>query len=135
MDQIKTYKKKDSFIKLENKKNLEVNFLIKKIQKLLDNDKIAKLLDDEEKDIIVNLKKDFSRLDKKNDPNCFKLKTNTIAEINTFDNDSDLVKYLIHRYKYEIFPILKKTSDYPPLIQIEPSSICNFRCVFCFETG
>ena len=28
MDQIKTYKKKDSFIKLENK-NLEVNFLIK----------------------------------------------------------------------------------------------------------
>ena len=134
MDQIKTYKKKDSFIKLENKKNLEVNFLIKKIQKLLDNDKIAKLLDDEEKDIIINLKKDFSRLDKKNDPNCFKLKTNTIAEINTFDNDSDLVKYLIHRYKYEIFPILKKTSDYPPLIQIEPSSICNFRCVFCFET-
>ena len=134
MDQIKTYKKKDSFIKLENKKNLEVNFLIKKIQKLLDNDKIVKLLDDEEKDIIVNLKKDFLRLDKKNDPNCFKLKTNTIAEINTFDNDSDLVKYLIHRYKYEIFPILKKTSDYPPLIQIEPSSICNFRCVFCFET-
>ena len=65
MDQIKTYKKKDSFIKLENKKNLEVNFLIKKIQKLLDNDKIVKLLDDEEKDIIVNLKKDFSRLDKK----------------------------------------------------------------------
>ena len=46
MDQIKTYKKKDSFIKLENKKNLEVNFLIKKIQKLLDNDKIAKLLEE-----------------------------------------------------------------------------------------
>ena len=29
MDQIKTYNKKDSFIKLENKKNLEVNFLLK----------------------------------------------------------------------------------------------------------
>ena len=104
MDQIKTYQKKDSFIKLKSKKNLEKDYLTKKIQKLLDNNKIVKSLDNEEKDIVVYLKKDFSALDKKNDPKCFKLKTNTIAEINTFDNDADIIKYLIHRYKYEIFP-------------------------------
>ena len=38
------------------------------------------------------------------------------------------------RYKYEIFPQKKILDDYPPLLQIEPSSICNYRCVFCFET-
>ena len=28
----------------------------------------------------------------------------------------------------------KKLDDYPPYLQIEPSSICNFRCVFCYQT-
>ena len=28
----------------------------------------------------------------------------------------------------------KIIDNFPPLVQIEPSSICNFRCVFCFET-
>ena len=28
----------------------------------------------------------------------------------------------------------KKIDDYPPCLQIEPSSICNFRCVFCYQT-
>ena len=46
----------------------------------------------------------------------------------------DILKYLIHRYRYEIFPQKKILDDFPPLVQIEPSSICNFRCVFCFET-
>ena len=35
-------------------------------------------------------------LDKKNDPNCFKLKTNTIAEINTFDNE-----FIFNQDKYQ----------------------------------
>ena len=28
----------------------------------------------------------------------------------------------------------KILDEYPPYLQIEPSSICNYRCVFCFET-
>ena len=64
---------------------------------------------------------------------CFTLKENSIAELNTFEN-LDVLKYLIHRYRYEIYPQKKIIDNFPPLVQIEPSSICNFRCVFCFET-
>ena len=134
MGQIKTYQKKDSFIKLENKKNFRDIDLNKKILGLLNDKKKTESFINEEKDIIKKLRKNFSEINDKKNTAIFKLKPNTIAEINTFNNDEDVVKYLIHRYKYEIFPTIKKISDYPPLIQIEPSSICNFRCVFCFET-
>jgi radical SAM protein with 4Fe4S-binding SPASM domain len=134
MDKIKTYQKKDSFIKLENKKNFGDIDLNKKILKLLNDKKITTSFINEEKDIIEKLKKDFSEENHEKNNTPFKLKPNTIAEINTFNNNVDIIKYLVHRYKYEIYPILKKITDYPPLIQIEPSSICNFRCVFCFET-
>ena len=40
----------------------------------------------------------------------------------------------MHRYRYEVFPQKKILDEFPPCLQIEPSSICNFRCVFCFET-
>ena len=33
-----------------------------------------------------------------------------------------------------MYPQLKIIDEYPPCLQIEPSSICNYRCVFCFET-
>lgn len=48
--------------------------------------------------------------------------------------DKDIPRYLFHRYRYEIYPQLKKLDDYPPYLQIEPSSICNYRCVFCYQT-
>ena len=63
----------------------------------------------------------------------FKLKDNTIAELKSI-NEEDYLEYLFHRYRYEIFPQKKEVDDYPPCLQIEPSSICNFRCIFCFET-
>lgn len=48
--------------------------------------------------------------------------------------DENLIRYLCARYRYDFFPKLKKVEEYPPCLQIEPSSICNFRCVFCFQT-
>ena len=27
----------------------------------------------------------------------------------------------------------KIISEYPPLVQIEPTSICNYRCIFCYQ--
>ena len=71
---------------------------------------------------------------KRKNSDMFDLKKNTLMEINSFSNDIDIMKYLIHRYRYEIFPQKKIIDKFPPLLQIEPSSICNFRCVFCFET-
>ena len=58
---------------------------------------------------------------------------NVIDDLNILE-DQEIPKYLIHRYRYEIYPIKKIIDDFPPYLQIEPSSICNYRCVFCFET-
>ena len=63
----------------------------------------------------------------------FTLTPNVVEEIASYP-DAVLPHYLVHRYRYEIFPQKKILDDYPPYLQIEPSSICNFRCVFCFET-
>ena len=135
MDQIKTYQKKDSFLKLENKKqDHETTVLVTKILQILENDKLLKLLNEKELEIINKIKTDLRKKDKAINSDTFRLKKNTIAEINSFNHETEIINYLIHRYKYEIFPITKEILDFPPLIQIEPSSICNFRCVFCFET-
>lgn len=48
--------------------------------------------------------------------------------------DQSVGQYLYHRYRYDIFPALKKADNYPPYIQIEPTSVCNFRCVFCYQS-
>ena len=56
-------------------------------------------------------------------------------ELVEFDRleDRDVFRYLHYRYKYNKYPELKIVDDYPPCLQIEPSSICNFRCVMCYQ--
>jgi len=63
----------------------------------------------------------------------FALSPNVVEEINTYPDEA-LPRYLVHRYRYEIFPQQFVVDDFPPYLQIEPSSICNYRCVFCYET-
>lgn len=63
----------------------------------------------------------------------FVIGTSVAEEINGLEDEA-LPRYLVHRYRYEIFPQTHELDDYPPYLQIEPSSICNYRCVFCFET-
>ena len=48
--------------------------------------------------------------------------------------DKELIRYLIYRYKYNMYPKLKIVDDYPPSVQIELTSVCNFKCVFCFQS-
>jgi len=43
-------------------------------------------------------------------------------------------KYLVYRYKYNKYPELQLLGEYPPCLQIEPSSICNYRCIMCYQT-
>jgi wyosine [tRNA(Phe)-imidazoG37] synthetase (radical SAM superfamily) len=44
------------------------------------------------------------------------------------------LRYFLYRYKYSKYPELKILDDYPPCVQIEPSSLCNYRCVMCYQT-
>lgn len=43
-------------------------------------------------------------------------------------------RYFYYRYRYEEFPKQHRLDDFPPCLQIEPTSICNYRCVFCYQT-
>jgi radical SAM protein with 4Fe4S-binding SPASM domain len=56
-------------------------------------------------------------------------------EINEFKSikTQDRARYLIYRYKYNKYPELKIVDDFPPCIQIEPASICNYRCIMCYQ--
>jgi radical SAM protein with 4Fe4S-binding SPASM domain len=76
---------------------------------------------------------DLAAAEGKADEPRFSLSPNVVEEISGL-KDEDLPRYLVHRYRYEMFPQLHVLDDYPPYLQIEPSSICNYRCVFCFET-
>ena len=49
------------------------------------------------------------------------------------ENYDNLIRYFIYRYKYKTYPIKKIIEEYPPCVQIEPSSICNFRCIMCYQ--
>lgn len=48
--------------------------------------------------------------------------------------DADLPRYLFYRYRYQMFPEQKVLDDFPPCLQVEPASTCNYRCVFCYQT-
>ena len=50
-------------------------------------------------------------------------------------NEVDQYNELIARYTYDCSKAGRNLdTTYPPLIQIEVASICNYRCVFCYQT-
>ena len=48
--------------------------------------------------------------------------------------EEELPRYLWYRYRYDTFPSCKILDRFPPCLQIEPASVCNYRCVFCYQT-
>ena len=63
----------------------------------------------------------------------FVLHSYVIEEISRL-TDAELPRYLFYRYRYETFSQRRILDDFPPCLQIEPTSICNYRCVFCYQT-
>ena len=127
------YNKHNSFVSFRGKFNEKVEKIkIKKRINSIYNNKIGiNNLKSSFKGIIDKVITDLNK-DNKNE-SFFSINENIIDEINTLD-DKQILNYLVHRYRYEIYPKLKILDDYPPYLQIEPTSICNYRCVFCFET-
>lgn len=116
---------------VEDFKNKELQSL-EKIKKLYNDEKYHKIIPLEFKNILKDLYSDL--FDKKDNKIKFKLSTNIVDEFENIPENKKLI-YLIHRYRYEIFPLKKKIDSYPPLLQIEPTSFCNYRCIFCFQTN
>jgi radical SAM protein with 4Fe4S-binding SPASM domain len=63
----------------------------------------------------------------------FTIHSNVQEEISRLA-DEELPRYLFYRFRYEMFPQRRRLDDYPPCLQIEPTSVCNYRCVFCYQT-
>ncbi|MBI4062720.1 MAG: radical SAM protein [Elusimicrobia bacterium] len=47
--------------------------------------------------------------------------------------DSLWMDYLVYRYQFKIYPKTRKLRAFPLHLLIEPTSVCNLRCVMCFQ--
>ena len=66
-------------------------------------------------------------------PDRFTLRPAVVDELRHLPQ-ADWPRYLCYRYRYERFPSLKILDDFPPCLQVEPTSVCNYRCTFCYQT-
>ena len=128
----KVYKKFNSFLELKVKNEVNQNFFLEQLKRILDTEINRHNFSKNEKKIFDQVLIDLFNPPKKNYTK-FSLTPNVIKEIQTLKVEQ-IINYLIHRYRYEIYPQMQIKDDYPPYLQIEPTSICNFRCVFCYQT-
>tara|TARA_Y100001970_G_C14182543_1_gene830650 strand:+ start:73 stop:1230 length:1158 start_codon:yes stop_codon:yes gene_type:complete len=126
------YKKYDSFVGFKLKEKYNQNYFISNLKLVIENKKNLKKLNKYDLEILNYVKKDLF-FDGTNNRPKFEIKPNVVKEIQTLNSDQ-IPKYLVHRYRYEIHPQIRIYDDYPPYLQIEPTSICNYRCVFCYQT-
>jgi len=127
------YEKHNSFVEIRHQNNDLLAVSMKRISDLSGKKDCLKNLSEPHRHIFDQLCKDLFSPEPENERPCFSLSPNVVVEIATV-SDAELPRYLVHRYRYEIYPQNRILDDYPPYLQIEPTSICNFRCVFCFET-
>ena len=126
------YKKFNSFVGLRIKNKFNIQNFLDNLQLHLNDKKNSLNLSQNEIQILEYIKKDLFESGTKKRPK-FKLTPNVVKEIESL-NFADIPRYLVHRYRYEIYPQLKIFDDFPPYLQIEPTSICNYRCIFCYQT-
>ena len=50
------------------------------------------------------------------------------------NGEEHLLDYIVSRYKFIKYPQIKKLEPFPLHILIEPTSICNLRCIMCFQS-
>ena len=93
------YKKHNSFLSLSVKKKKEKNDVKENIINLIKNSNLSQY-SKKNKKILENIKDDLSTPNFK-DEYTFCLNDNVIDELVTYDQ-KDIIKYLIHRYRYDI---------------------------------
>tara|TARA_Y100000590_G_scaffold18275_1_gene21780 strand:+ start:43743 stop:44891 length:1149 start_codon:yes stop_codon:yes gene_type:complete len=128
----KIYRKFDSFIDIRTKEKHDSKEFLTKLKSSLTNKNYLSNFKKKDLEILDFIKQDLFE-NKKTERPKLKLTKNVIKEIQTLDI-SRIPRYLIHRYRYEIYPELKIIDEFPPYLQIEPTSICNYRCIFCYQT-
>tara|TARA_B100001123_G_C15294778_1_gene1018763 strand:- start:618 stop:1772 length:1155 start_codon:yes stop_codon:yes gene_type:complete len=126
------YNKHNSFFGFRSKKNEDRKKIIENIKLLINDSNIISKFNSTENKIVKNINSDL--FNKRNSAkNKFEISENVFDEIKDLSPENK-IKYLIHRYRYEVFPQKNELDDYPPYLQIEPTSFCNYRCIFCYQT-
>lgn len=121
--------KKENFLNTNSldKKN---RFILKKIKEFdIEN------LKPQDQKIVKTIIKSYEKVDKKNelDQIDFILTQHEIGEFINLEN-KDVLKYILYRYKYNKYPELKILENYPPNVNIEITSMCNLRCIMCYQS-
>lgn len=130
--QSQLYQKHNSFVELRNHNRQAIEETLNRISTLRNTSEQNQLLSSGQSSILQRVYQDLLDGGTQEEPQ-FILSSNVLEEIARIE-DSDLPRYLIHRYRYEIYPQNHTLDGYPPYLQIEPTSICNYRCVFCYQT-
>ena len=124
------YQKQNSFSEIRHSKPLRD--ILPRIKKLRENLGPTKLNNNQKVNLKAALDEIFEESNLENNVSPFTLHSFNIAEIEQL-TDEELPRFLLYRYRYEIFPQRLKLDDFPPCLQIEPASICNYRCLFCYQ--
>ena len=128
-----TYKKYNSFFKFRDKKQMEEQECLKGISKLIKGKDFSNILTDlNGGQILEKMTFDLFSLKKTKNKPFFKLTPNVITEISKIADDR-LLEYLVHRYRYEIYPETKKldkacTKHFPPFFAMPlaiPIKFCS----------
>jgi len=127
------YEKHNSFVEIRHQHKNALAAAMKRIAGVRNRDDLVEKMSEVHQRVFSQACKDLLDPDPQDKQPRFSLSPSVTEEIATY-SDSDLPRYLAHRYRYEVYPQRNILDDYPPYLQIEPTSICNFRCVFCFET-
>lgn len=125
------YRKQDSFIEIRQRDpgRDAVNKMIRDLKEDLDGHRLS----DYQAKIIRQACCDLLDESHPNGEPRFALQEFVVQEIMRLKSH-ELPAYLFYRYRYEMFPQVKLLDHFPPCVQIEPASICNYRCVFCYQT-
>ena len=117
----------DEFVSYSDKniKNIQKTRAINIINSSIRDKKIQ-----EKKLKIINMV--YDSLNNNSELSTFNISSYEADEMQLLENNQ-IVDYLYHRYRYMVYPREKIIDNYPPVLQIEPASVCNFRCVFCYQ--
>ena len=122
-----TYRKADSFIALTGAGDPEETLVrIRRLHESLD------LVPNSFRDVVSKATADALGLSQSEGAQ-FSLRPMIVEEIKRL-TDEELPRYLFYRYRYDIYPAARILDEFPPCVQIEPTSICNYRCIFCYQT-
>jgi radical SAM protein with 4Fe4S-binding SPASM domain len=121
------YQKSDSFLEMSGVKiDLKQTARLRNLQTNIDTLPV-------EIQAVVKQACDDVLADKKENFGVFSLQPHISEEMQRL-RDIELPRYLFYRYRYDIYPATQQFDKFPPCVQIEPTSICNYRCVFCYQT-